>query len=295
MFSKGNPSIGQLGPQVSEKEAARVQLDDVMTRILEDHEGGEDTEALRVMRAQDPGPFARVNAYWGFTLLSFKARPFPFMPFVIYMVYTCAVIAVGKYIMQDDGSLEDLKTLKPELKDVIQVLGLAVFLVLTFRNNSAYQRWYDGATKWFELCGNVANAGRQVAAITPPDVGVDLLWWLVAALFAAKQQLRSSRKVAKYDLLQEVLPPHIWQELAKEHDKFNWAVYRYGQIAAKVDLPGKTEGKGCEMVMIAATAIMGSYSSCWRIVRTPFALSYLTHLRSFMVSSIHIRDLKTHI
>ena len=64
----------------------------------------------------------------------------PVIPILVYMVYVVAVIAIGEYFMVNNGELESLKNMKPELKDVTSLLGLAVFLVLAFRNNSAYQR-----------------------------------------------------------------------------------------------------------------------------------------------------------
>ncbi len=267
----------------SDREFAKTRLTDVMNRLLASEHGGEDTEALRIRRAADPGPFSRVNAYWLYTLASLRGRPFPAVLIAVYMAYVCAVIAFGQYYMADNGELDSLKTMKPELKDVTSLLGLAVFLVLAFRNNSAYQRWYDGSVRYYELCGAVGNAARQVAAVTPPEYAGDLLWWLFAALFCAKQQLRSSRKEADFSLLEEAMPGEQWVELSQHHDKFQWAAFRYGQIASGIDLPGKTSGKACEEVMKAVNPIVVSYNNCWRILRTPMPFAYLVHLRSFLM------------
>jgi putative membrane protein len=254
-----------------------------MGRLLATVEGGEDTDALRIIRAEDPGPFSRVNAYWMITLFNLRARPFPFVLIVTYMLYVTAVIAFGQYYMSGNGELESLKTMKPEIKDVTSLLGLAVFLVLAFRNNSAYQRWYEGSVRYYELCGAVGNAARQVAAVTPPAFAADLLWWLFAALFSAKQQLRSRRSDADYSLLEEAMPGELWVDLSEHHDKFQWAVFKYGQIASGIDLPGKTSGKACEEVMKAANPILAAYNNCWRILRTPMPFAYLVHLRSFLM------------
>ena len=130
----------KLKTQTSDLEFAQARLQEVMDRLLTTHQGGEDTEALRVRRAADPGRFSRVNAYWAYTLFNTRGRPLPVIPILVYMVYVVAVIAIGEYFMVNNGELESLKNMKPELKDVTSLLGLAVFLVLAFRNNSAYQR-----------------------------------------------------------------------------------------------------------------------------------------------------------
>lgn len=138
---KTSPRRRQLHTSHSDVDRTRSQLKDVMVDILDDHEGGEGSEAMRATRAKLPGPLSRVNAYWGYTLFSFQGRPFPAVPLIIYLIYTAAVVAFGLYYMTDNGEVAELKAMKPELKDINQLLGLAVFLVLAFRNNSAYARW----------------------------------------------------------------------------------------------------------------------------------------------------------
>lgn len=276
-------SARMLKTQSSDLDFTKNRLTEVMGRLLASQEGGEDTEALRIRRAMDPGPLSRVNAYWGYTLFNVRGSFLPTVPIIAYLCYVSAVIAFAMYYMADNGELDSLRNMKPELKDVTSLLGLAVFLVLAFRNNSAYQRWYDGSIRYYELCAAVGNAGRQVAAVTPPLYAGDLLWWLFAALFSAKQQLRCRRREADFSLLEEAMPGQLWDDLSQHHDKFQWCVFRYAQLASNIDLPGKTAGKACEEVMKAATPIINAYSNCWRILRTPMPFAYLAHLRSFLV------------
>lgn len=267
----------------SDLEGTKVQLRNVMNRIIDDRVGGEGTEALRVVRNRDPPKWTRVNSFWLYTLTDFQDGPLPVVPVLCYLAYACAVISFCLYYLEPRGELDTLKNEKPELKDVASLIGLAVFLLLAFRNNSAYGRWWEGATRWYDCCGSVLNAARQVAAISPPDKAIDLLWWLFSTLYCAKQQLRSSRRVADYSLLEEALPPALWAEIADRHDKFHWSLFRYGQLASKIDLPGKTEGKACEEVMKCANPILAAYTACWRLVRTPMPPAYLVHLRSFLL------------
>ena len=125
----------------SERDRTKTHLSTVMLDILDDHEGGEGSEALRKTRNQEPDRFSRVNAYWGYTLFGFRGRPFPGVPLLAYLIYCSIVVSFGLYYMKPNGELDKLKSMKPELKDVTQLFGLAVFLVLAFRNNSAYARW----------------------------------------------------------------------------------------------------------------------------------------------------------
>ncbi|KAI9016609.1 Bestrophin/UPF0187 [Hyaloraphidium curvatum] len=176
--------------------------------------------------------------------------------------------------------MDRYRALKPELKDVAQLLGLAVFLILTFRNNSAYNRWYEGTTRFYELSGAIHNAGRLVATLVPGDPAVDLIWWLVAALFCAKQQLRAS---PEFGLLKAILPPAHWAELELRKDKFRWSVFRFGALGSTVDVPGKTAGRLMHDAVRSMEPVLGSFTACSRILNTPMPFAYLSHLRSFLI------------
>lgn len=163
-----------------------------------------------------------------------------------------------------------------------------MFFVLSFRSNNAYARWYDGASRFFDICSLVNNGARQIAAITPTHEAIELLWWLFAALFAAKQQLRGLTSPSDYDLLRRVLPPSMWDELADRRDKFHWALYCYHRVATRINYGITTEDRGCQEVMRITIPMVDKYGSCWRILRTPMPFAYLTHLRVFLVGWLAI-------
>lgn len=108
----------------SELERARHTLNNAMHVFLEVHAGGEGTEALRIVRNRDPGPLERVNSYWGYTLFSRTGRPFPLVPMVVYLIYVVGVCAFGEYYLGPEGILNQWKSLKPEPKDVVSIVGM---------------------------------------------------------------------------------------------------------------------------------------------------------------------------
>ena len=76
------------------------------------------------------------------------------------------------------------------------VFNLVLGLLLVFRTNTAYERFWEGRKKWGTLVVNVRNLGRQiwvgVAEIEPADRGkkVSILKLLVAFAIATKLGLR---------------------------------------------------------------------------------------------------------
>lgn len=269
--------------QAAMKTPAGASVHAALQTIMTRRDGGQSTVELRDKRLKHIPWSGRVNAYWAYSLFSLQGRPVPLVPLAIYAVYSVLVVCIAVLVLEPNGQLSWFKNLKPEMKDVSSILGLAVFLILTFRNNSAYQRWYEGAQQFHNLCNAVNNAGRMVATVTPPKEAVDLLWYLVAALFSAKQQLRHPFSEQDYSILRTVLPQAHWADLEPRSDKLRWAMFRYGAIASTIDLPGKTAGKACEEVMKSTDPILNSFTQCTRILMTPMPFAYIAHLRSFLM------------
>ena len=72
-----------------------------------------------------------------------------------------------------------------------------------------------------------------------------------------------------FTIFADAMPADQYDELMEHVDKFQWCLFKYGQTASKIDLPGKTEGKACEEVMKAAGPIQNAYVACWRIRGSP--------------------------
>lgn len=267
---------------LSDLDTTKIRLRDVMDRLLDEHHGGEGIEALRVIAAKEPSIFFRVNAYWAYSLYTWKGRPFPMVPMLIYLMYCCGVISFMLYAVPNSAD-DDLKAKKPEMKDIASLFALVLFLLMAFRNNSSYQRWYEAAQQFYRLTGLFMSASRQVSAVHPPKNGVKVLWWLFAGLYSAKQQLRvQPGKEPDYELLELALPPEMWSELANRPDKFQWCLYRYEHLTAHQDVPGKTATKACEEIYKCAHQIALVYADLYRLLCTPMPAAYLFHLRSLM-------------
>ena len=63
-----------------------------------------------------------------------------------------------KYI----GNTEKLS----ELMQVYSLIGFVLSLLLVFRTNTAYDRWWEGRKKWGELVNNSRNLAIKISALT---------------------------------------------------------------------------------------------------------------------------------
>jgi putative membrane protein len=164
------------------------------------------------------------------------------------------------------------------IKDVSNMIGFALFLLLSLRNQSAYARWYDGAEKFQATVGEIKEIARRIAvnAIADhPTEAKEMLWWLVAALECMKTELRGSTDIT---YLYTVLPEDMVKGLNTAPDKVQYALYRYGVKAFTGDLMSKSKGLWSE----PSRQLYTYYQSCYRIRWTPFPFSYIAHLRSLL-------------
>ena len=59
-------------------------------------------------------------------------------------------------------------TVLSELKTVFSLIGFVISLLLVFRTNTAYDRWWEGRRKWGELINDSRNlASTNQGGITP--------------------------------------------------------------------------------------------------------------------------------
>ena len=94
------------------------------------------TEILLKERAKD-GYFGQPNAYWMLTLFSLNGRPWPALPVLVFALYAAGVCAICIYGLGLDSQTVVMLS---SLRDVATIIGLAVFLLLSFRNQAAYSR-----------------------------------------------------------------------------------------------------------------------------------------------------------
>ena len=180
--------------------------------------------------------------------------------------------------------LEEQHDWHPNLTPLpFQLIGVALGIFLGFRNNAAYDRWWEGRKLWGALVNTSRSACRQVLTMIGPDEGpeaaeaLDLRDRLVRRLVAFPHALRMSLR-DEQDLsdLERFLPADEVGRLRGESNR-PFAVthgtalllrdaWRRGWIDP-VHLPT------LEASLVALTDIQGA---CERIKGTPIPFSYTT-------------------
>ncbi len=181
-----------------------------------------------------------------------------------------------KYLKMSSSSLVS------NLPVMHSILGFAISMLLVFRTNTAYDRWWEGRKLWGQLVNTSRNLALKIDAhIAPDDRSTRSIFARSIALFA--HELRQHLQLEKTRLALDGTPhpeipdfdrsKHVPAQVAKVmHQRIN-SLYRAGAITGEQLLVLDKE-------LVQFLEICGA---CERIKNTPIPYSYSSFIKKFIV------------
>lgn len=168
----------------------------------------------------------------------------------------------------------------PMLPTTVHVLiGTALGMLLVFRTNSSYDRFWEGRRMW----GNIINESRNLARLgsislaSVPEIRQRLFAWLIAFPVAVMQQLRgpvkelgeAAEKLSEAERQQVEGQQHVPLAITRQLTSCLWEARERGAIS--------------EYVFVALDQnlqrLVDYVGACERIHGTPLPFAYMVHLR----------------
>lgn len=161
------------------------------------------------------------------------------------------------------------------------LLGITLGLILVFRMNSAYDRWWEGRQKWGELVNNSRNLALKLNAFLRKDDSINRDYFrkiLPDFVFSLKEHLREGVIMEELETEdKEVLnaiksaehKPNILSSFV--YDKVNF-LYKNGELTGDQFFVLDKELKSFSDVM----------GACERIKNTPIPYSYSMYVKKFI-------------
>src|ERR1700743_2356744 len=124
-------------------------------------------------------------------------------PVLVLVLYDLAVVAAYKVLRWDWVAMPHIP---------LALFGSAIGIIVAFRNQSSYARWWDARTLWGAVINNSRSWARQVTTVMMPlseaeagelkEVQRRLVYHQIAYAHALRQHLRG---LAPWDLLKPLL------------------------------------------------------------------------------------------
>jgi putative membrane protein len=165
-----------------------------------------------------------------------------------------------------------------KLVAVYSLIGFVISLLLVFRTNTAYDRWWEGRKKWGCLVNDTRNLAVKINMLGLKKDDIDFFKRMIPNFtFAAKEHLRRDVKLEELDLSEEEL--RALKE--KEHIPLHIVNGMYARLKSL-----KTQGNLSEEEFLVIdknmNALLDSLGACERILNTPIPFSYSLFLKKFI-------------
>lgn len=191
---------------------------------------------------------------------------------IIYIgVFTSALSYVGITYFPKAVFLE-------KLISVYSLIGFVISLLLVFRTNTAYDRWWEGRKKWGDLVNDSRNLSIKLSAVLSNTEDRAFFKRMIPNfVFAAKEHLRKGVLFEELDVTSEELE---WLS-KKNHVPLAISEMMYKKLAEL-----KKAGKISEEEYITfdknINAFMDAVGACERIKNTPIPFSYSLFIKKFI-------------
>ncbi len=196
------------------------------------------------------------------------------------IIAVCVYSAVIVFVETDFCHLPDTSPLK-QFTMFHTLLGFVISMLLVFRTNTAYDRWWEGRKLWGTLVNNSRNLAVKVDAILPAgDIANRAFFRKIIPLFA-----RALRK----HLLAEATRVELDTEPHPEIPNFDHTKHLPVQIAGamtarvqKLFADGILSGAQLIFINAELQSFLDVCGACERIKNTPIPYSYSSFIKKFI-------------
>ncbi|MCB8883851.1 hypothetical protein ACELLULO517_26630 [Acidisoma cellulosilytica] len=154
----------------------------------------------------------------------------------------------------------------------LPLLGSAIALILTIRNNAAYARWWEARTLWGAILNNSRNFARGVLAqIDDAALAQHLIRCQIAYALTLRCHLL---RISNADALASYLPPDLAESCAKAANVPMAIQAAMGRALAAARLGGKLDTVAVGNLDRTLAAVVDAQGGLERIKNTPLPRQY---------------------
>ncbi len=186
-------------------------------------------------------------------------------------IYSAAIC----YIELEYYKLND-KSLVKNISMMHSMLGFVISLLLAYRTNTAYERWWEGRKLWGTLVNNSRNFAIKLSAILKDDKDKKYFKKLIPA-FAGVLNTHLNSEETTNELFDDVV-----QEIEKHKHKPNHVAKMMFQKINDLYETKKISGNQLIILNNEIQSFADVCGACERIKNTPIPYSYSSFIKKFI-------------
>lgn len=191
------------------------------------------------------------------------------------MVSVAAYAGLVTWLITDFLHVPDTNVLK-KVSFVHQTIGFMFSLLLAFRINSAYDRWWEGRKLWGSLVNNSRNLAIKLKHLVGKDDAAYFNYSIARYARALKDHLRDTYTNEEQTFIQLDSNKHVPNQIASSIIGKVYALNKAGIINPE------------QLISITAeiTSFTDICGACERIKKTPIPFSYNVFIKKFIFTYI---------
>ena len=199
----------------------------------------------------------------------------PLMLIVGGYSYLVAYLEISYFKLADTSNIKNLSLLH-------SLLGFAISMLLVFRTNTAYDRWWEGRKQWGALMNSSRNLAVKLNSILPHDDEKNRSFFKeIIPRFATELRVHLQSEDTRFALDEK---PH------PEIPDFDRRKHVPNQVASLIisrtmQLNRQDEITGDQLILLnpELTSFLDICGACERIKNTPIPYSYSAFIKKFIL------------
>jgi len=190
--------------------------------------------------------------------------------------------AIIAYLELEYWQLSD-KSYVSNLPVMHTLLGFAISMLLVFRTNTAYDRWWEARKLWGSLVNNSRNLALKIATILPvEEVGQRSFFRKVIPAYAYALHNHLRKENTRIELFDEEEHKHVFNKIDPEkHVPMQLALLMY-QHVNQLHKDNKLTGEQLLFLNGELQSFAEICGACERIKNTPIPFSYSVFIKKFI-------------
>ena len=159
------------------------------------------------------------------------------------------------------------------------MVGVALGLLLVFRTNASYDRYWEGRRLVGQIVNNARDLVRQGASYLAPSAHGPLRDRTIALYVTIRRYLRDERT---WPELEGRLPAEVHAQLAAARCPPLVIARAIGDVLAAEAAAGRLSEQRLAVLDTAVSDVVDALGGCERILRTPVPFAYAHHIKGFL-------------